>query len=75
MPMTLYDFVPGECIERLRKLLGSPPLALTAEGGGIPERRSLGFDQVLLVSRWEVENVIRLLERGTFVEPDVPSVR
>lgn len=48
-------------LDRLRTLLATPPLSIMVTGGGHPESE-MQFDQIVLLSRWELENVIRLLD-------------
>ena len=47
---------------RLRALLNKPPLTVSIEGGGVPDRKSIYNAQVFIIERYEVENVIALLE-------------
>jgi len=61
--VTEYDFTPQAAIEWLEKRRHSPPLRISVEGGGIPERQEISPDHVVLVSRQELEHLIWLLKR------------
>lgn len=56
---------------RLRRLLEQPPLTLSVKGGGLPDEQSVQPAEAMLIERWEVESLVRLLERA---EADTPHV-
>ena len=69
MPVTQWDFTPEECIKRLEKVLAGAPLKVTVDGAGVENGPcSMEFDQVALVTRFEIENAIRLLRRAVFTQ-------
>ena len=61
IPTTPYDTTPAGCADRLQKLLDTPPLKITLEGGVMGGPFSQENPLILLIERGEVEEVIRHL--------------
>lgn len=49
-------------VENLEKLLEKPPFKITFEGGGLPEPSSFSPEEMRLISRGELMDMIRVLK-------------
>src|SRR6202166_3362118 len=62
--VTKEDFTVAPMIERLQKLLASPPLTFVGmEGGGCEHTCSFESAEIVLIGRPEIEHIIWLLQK------------